>query len=213
MRKLAFLAALLIGTDARLAIADPITYTGVRTVGGGMATLSITTDGTTGVLGSTNVMDWLITVSWGRSFTLRRSNSEVAIIGTATTATDTKLMFDFSAGDISILLFQGPMIGSGGTFYCAQTQRCFGPSEEEATQPAEGLTPFVPRPPDNAAPLTASRHEGTIVLATANASPTPEPTSLLLLGPAAFAMMVIRYGRSVYGRAITKKKNNTRPRK
>lgn len=113
--------------SANLAKAD-IIYTGIRTVGTATANLSITTDGTIGVLASANILDWTIQLTDGAtSFTLlgplSGPNSTKLISGDVLSATATGLFFDF--GGSGLALFQ---VGGGQAFYCLQSDGCVNPA-------------------------------------------------------------------------------------
>jgi hypothetical protein len=171
MRRL-LLIALLVGLIPAVASALPITYTGAQAVGASTASLSITTDGTIGVLQAWNIIDWTIGLNDGTdSFTLRSTNSTVYIAGGPLSATNSSLLFDFSYSDISgggAFLVQHPYISSGGPFYCAQINGCFdfgGPG-----QAAE---------PDWDYHFDRTFQTGSYVLA--SVSSVPEPGSSLFL--------------------------------
>lgn len=78
----------------------------------------IQTDGTTGVISQSNIVDWEFALADnGSSFFLDGpSNSQLLLSGTGMTATLTGLFFDFSAPGFA--LFQNPFIGSGINFIC-----------------------------------------------------------------------------------------------
>jgi PEP-CTERM motif len=160
--------------------AEATTYIGNRTIGTGSASLSITTDGTIGVLSTANITGWTIGLNEpGFSFTLQGptsgSNSQVLVSGSALTATSTDILFDFSAGS-GFALFQNPNIGSGQHFYCTQINACFdfaGPGEG-----VEASTDFS---------FTRNSLSGNVVLASVSGPAVPEPASwaLLIVGFAA----------------------------
>ncbi len=161
------------------AIAQATTYLGNRTIGTGSAILSITTDGTIGVLGAANITDWTITLSeGGTNFTLlgplSGSNSAISLSGSALSATATDLLFNFSAPSGEFLL-QNPSIGSSGPSYCAQINGCFdfvGPGEAVNT--------------DFTFTFERTAQSGSVVLAstggTSGAVPEPGTWAMMLAG-------------------------------
>jgi hypothetical protein len=173
-----------------IAAASPITYTGSHSVGTGSVNLSLTTDGTIGVLTAVNFLDWTITVNDGNGpFTLfgplSGNNSGVLISGTALTGTSTALIFDFSAvaGQFA---FQFPNLGSGQSFYCAQVSSCF-----DFLGPGEGV--LSSQPYTN---FVRNNLSGQVTLATATAAvPEPATLSLLALGLTGVAIRLRRNRR------------------
>lgn len=106
------------------ALAAPITYTAARSVGTGSADISITTDGTTGVLSSSDIIGWTITVKNGTdSFTLLGPqaavpNSQILLRDDGLSATAANLIFNFSDPDyLALLLIQKGIVGSSESFY------------------------------------------------------------------------------------------------
>lgn len=179
LRVLALAAVVFFGV-APLASAA-IIYSVDRTVGAGSVVGTITTDGTVGVLGTANIIDWDLTLTDANSsFVLDGlSNSARLVAGSAFTATLTELLFDFSLGS-GFVLFQNPSIGSGDNFWCLDNGGC--------------INEFVPGEyvvagtfPDG----SGESRQGIQVIASAVA---PEPATLLLFG-AAFAAEGIRRSR------------------
>ena len=158
------------------AIGGPITYNVSNSVGGGSISGTIETDGTIGILGSTNILDWNLLLNDGTStFTntgpLSGNNSQLFFTATTNlTATATQLLFNFS-GPTGGVMFQNPTIGSSINYWCMQVggSVCVGGSFV-----GEGV--FVSKT------LQTSGFEGTRVIGTAGASSVPEPTSVSLIG-------------------------------
>lgn len=147
--------------------ADAITYTASRPVGTGTVDLSITTDGTLGVLTNANLVGWSITVTEGAdSFTLVPGNS-ASLMGAGVSATSTDLSFDFGSGDL--WLIQTPTFGSGDPFWCVQSDGCF-----DFSGPAEGILPRF----SNFNSYVRQPYSGVQVIASAV---IPEPASWAML--------------------------------
>ncbi len=93
-----------------------------QTVGAGGVTGSIETDGTIGVLGSSNILTWNLLLNDGTSTfdflgPLSGANSAIEIEGADLSATATQLLFSFSGSDGGIALFQAPSPGSGVDYW------------------------------------------------------------------------------------------------
>lgn len=110
--------------------AGTITYNVNRTVGTGTVTGFIKTDGTLGVLGVSNIVDWSLGLyaptssptTYDLFGPLSGNNSSVYVQGSDTTASTTQLLFNFSGTDNGYLLFQyGVGIHDGFHYYCDAT--------------------------------------------------------------------------------------------
>ena len=117
---------LLIGAGISNAFASTV-YSVDRSIGIGGVSGYIETDGTIGVLGGSNIVDWQLLLDDGLStYTLfgpgsTSANSELAVTGTAFSASATDLLFDFSAANGQHVLFQNPFLGSAINFWCLDT--------------------------------------------------------------------------------------------
>lgn len=146
------------------------------TVGLGSATGDILTDGATGPISSSDVVDWSLTGNNGTSsFTLlgplSGNNSILAMTAGAASATPTQILFDFSATNnyMFFLGFTGPVSGSVVCFVAA---------------PNSGICP----PVNGVGQETVTYHSvtqaqaeaGTVVIA-GDAASVPEPSTLALL--------------------------------
>jgi hypothetical protein len=84
---------------------------------------TITTDGTIGVLSTSNLTDWNLLLAIGSTTSdltgpLSGNNSHLAIVGSDLTATATGLFFNFGLTDSSYILFQNPSEASGTDEVC-----------------------------------------------------------------------------------------------
>lgn len=170
-------AALLAGASLAL-FATPalaaITYTGANTVGSsGSYTLSVTTDGTIGTIGTGNITSFNITINDSHgSITLTPLNAG-AEIGGGLSATATDLLFDFSGSGFA--LFQHPAPGSSEDFLCFAASLCG--NFTNATNLLVGT--------DFPSGVSTSPMRGNLVIASVNGS-VPEP--------ATWAMMLVGFG-------------------
>lgn len=120
-------AALVMLLAAVVCSASPISYTVSRTIGIGTVTGFMETDGTLGVLGAGNFVDWSLLLNDGTNTynlygPLSGSNSSVYVSGSDTTATASQILFNFSGTDNGYLLFQyGVGIHDGFHYYCDAT--------------------------------------------------------------------------------------------
>jgi len=105
-----------------------IIYTVNRTVGQGSVAGFIETDGTLGVLTSGNITNWEITLSapnlkGGSPDVINfATQTQTNLGGTATTATATQLLFDFTLAGTNFFL----LTGGSGNFWCLETANCTG---------------------------------------------------------------------------------------
>ena len=87
---------------------------------------TITTDGTIGVLGSSNIVSWNLTLNDGSKVTiLTPSTSTSSWYGGDLSATSTSLLFNYTIGDNGF----GGFSGSGGQFCITSQTNCFGPAD------------------------------------------------------------------------------------
>lgn len=145
------------------------TYIGTRHVGAATAQLSITTDGTLGVLAFGNITDYTIGLSDpGHSTTLfgplSGNNSGFVVLGSALSATATQLLFDFGGPG-------GAGFGDTHSQYCITGNgfNCF-PSGEFTEQ----IFFFTP-------PASEVTYDNLQVLGTAVPGGVPEPASWALM--------------------------------
>ena len=120
-------------TFATVAGPDPITYTINREVASGRVWGTITTDGKFGVMRSSNIIAWDLTLcapnleSGPETRITSDSQIQTNLNGNTTIASSTDLMFDISQGDLGegFFLLQGTA-GTFGNFYCIETSGCTG---------------------------------------------------------------------------------------
>jgi hypothetical protein len=130
----AFLGAALFG--ARSASAD-IVYLVDEPIGVGSVVGTLTTDGHTGILSSSDFLAWNLTLNGvGASSTITSSDPTAAIelVGSEVVATPTKITFDFSGSDDGHLLFQDGLF-SGMHYWCS------GASASTTCFPGKTVTP------------------------------------------------------------------------
>jgi len=116
-----FAIALLL--SAVLCSAADITYDVDQTVGIGSVTGFIETDGTIGVLGASNILNWNLLLNDGSTTfdllgPLSGSNSQFGLSGSDLSASTTQMLFDFSGSGDAI--FQAPTLFTGLDYWCTQ---------------------------------------------------------------------------------------------
>ena len=122
-RKLSLLVLALVTALIPLSASANITYLIDVTAGGGSVTGTVTTDGATGTLGTSDFLAWNLTLNGiGASTTITSADSGAAVLvqGADTTATATTLSFNYSGVDNGLLLFQDNLF-SGNTYWCNAT--------------------------------------------------------------------------------------------
>ena len=167
-------------------------YNVTRSIGTGSVSGTITTDNTLGVLASTNVTAYALTLTdaqGSRTITQNGTSASTTVFGNAFSATSAGLFFDFNqAGQSGVYLANlGPQ-----AFYCVQTNGCFdynGAGEAVTTNYAGGNR-------------TVLRESGLVQLASAATGAVPEP--------ATWAMMTLGFG--AVGFAMRRKMAATRIR-
>ncbi len=173
---------------AMSALCGPITYNVNRTIGAGSVSGTIQTDGTVGILGSSNILDWNLLLNDGTtSFTnlgpASGNNSEILFTATTNlTATPSQLLFDFN-GPTGGVMFQSPFIGSGVNYWCVQT-----------TQALCVAAGFVGEGVTVSSSLETSALTGNQVIGTAATGVVPEPSSLALIGLGVTGLLARRAG-------------------
>jgi hypothetical protein len=169
-----------------LSSADSVVYPVDETVGGGSVTGYIETDGTIGALNTGNVTDWNLLLNDGAN-TLDllgplsgSANSAFSVIGSALTATQGQLFFDFSSSTPGTAIFQSPFIGSGQDYWCLQTGSDCG--MQTAAQSLEL---------DPTATIQISNFIGNQAISGPSSMVAPEPSgfSLVILGLAFYVFL------------------------
>jgi len=186
---------------ASLCSADPITYNVNQTVGAGSVIGTVETDGTIGVLLSSNVIGFNLLLNDGINTFDDISGgpqSEGFVRGSDLSATATQLLFNFSSTNGSLFLLE--FDGSQGTnFWCAQTSFVAGGCSAGGL----GITPSgetfdigIHSPASHLVdPGQFTAISGTQVIAAVGpaVASAPEPSTLALL---AAGMALIGFGKS-----------------
>jgi len=176
--------------SAGLCSASAIIYDVDQTVGVGEVTGFVETDGTIGVLGASNILNWNLLLNDGTNTIdllgpLSGSNSALGVAGSDLSATATQLLFNFSGSDNGWVLFQAPVLSTGSNFWCSGIMpngiggKTTGCSDEPA-----GETLNVKPEPNEFTSLS-----GTQVIASTT---IPEPGSLALFGSGLLLTGVLR---------------------
>jgi len=162
--------------SATTALASPITYQVSRSILSGSVVGSITTDGTIGTLGTSNIVGWSLTLNDGVTpFTLQGptsgNNSQEQVFGGGFSAPSTGLFFDYSNSS-SWVLFQNPTLGSRINFWCLDgSGGCASrPNSDVVTTSGTFAAVFQ------------TRSGVQQVATTGTQAVVPEPASLVLLG-------------------------------
>ena len=148
-----------------------------RVVGAGTVTGFVETNGTVGVLVSADITNWVLTLT---APNLRGGSPDVIdfatqthtiLSGSATTATSTQLLFDFSATGTNFFLVQA------GNLWCLETGGCTG----------GGLGEHIGGDADGPNFTETTVHSGVVAFANV-AAPEPGTLGLFGLGLAALAL-------------------------
>jgi len=167
----------LLCSTALLSSAANVAYNVDLTVGAGSVTGTITTDGNTGTLGTSDIVDWSLLLNNGSStFTLHGplsgNNSGDLLVGSDLTATISGLFFNFVSSDDGQLLFQNPETGSG------QNYICFADTNGNCDNVFSAVSLCLTGCPGNNIETAES---GTVEIASAGSTGVPEPSTLTLL--------------------------------
>ena len=150
-----------------------IVYTVDQTIGAGSVTGTITTDGVTGVLGVSDILEWNLELQGvGASYNLTSTSSiaEKHVIGNDLTATTTNMYFNFSGtvGD-QFLLQDGPENGQTYWSNSVGTTSCYA---------GKSVVPVSYTDPSSQFDMTASGNQ--IIASVSSAVPEPSTWAMLL---------------------------------
>jgi len=174
MKTPGLLAALLLSVFAQAGRAADITYDVNESVGPGFVNGTITTDGTIGTLGYSDIVSWNLNINDGTdgTYNLNTINSGELVGGSDVTATATQLLFDFDGQDGGYFVFEHPCISCGGPIIAYDSQFAnfyFPQSIDISTSLNESF--FI-----------EPTFTGDLVIASAAATPEPSSASLFALG-------------------------------
>ena len=168
------------------------TYDVNLTIGGGTVTGNIVTDGATGALNDSSILDWNLVLNDGtHTFDLLGllhsggGNSNIYTFNSGLSATSTQLLFDFSGGDTFYFLWYT----DSGLPSVSQAELCFG-TTPDACQSGSGAGELIRLSGDYFSPGyngDGSHNQftsltGSQVIGTSADSSAPEPSTLTLLG-------------------------------
>lgn len=180
LKGLVLLAMLFISTSS----SGATIYNVNRFIGGGSVTGTITTDGSIGILSSSNFLNWELHLNDSiTSFTLfglnsGSANSTLRLVGDAFSATSSELIFDFSVSGFSFALFQNPTDGSGINWWCLEGTSCSNnPGGETVGINING-------------PIQFSPYTGQQIIA--STSSTPVPAAIWLFGSGLIGLIGMR---------------------
>jgi hypothetical protein len=145
---------------------------------------SITTDGTIGVLASSNVQSWNLNLvdnlNAADDVTLTNANSQLVDIGGGLSATATGLSFNFSSPSTAEFLIQGNQFGldSGFQYFCFSTGN--------ACLAGETITPF--QIDTDGAVLTGTA--APVGVQPLNPNPPPTPPSGVVPEPSTYGLVL-----------------------
>lgn len=152
---------------------------------GGTVSGTITTDSNSGVLATSDILDYNLMLNDGSNTlnllgALSGNNSQVAIFGTALTASATGLSYDFAANP-AYFVIQSPAIGDVTNFFCLNDPVASCSVNGKSNVAAQiGSDPIFQGPPI----------DGVGVFATAAVAPAvPEPSTIALLGTGMVGLM------------------------
>lgn len=110
-----------------------IIYNVDRIIDNGTVTGFIETDGTLGVLGDVNIIDWTFTLTAPNLYlgspdvvSIGESGGSTSLVGTGVTATSTQLLFDFSLAGERYALFIGGLPAQNGWCLSTAAADCTG---------------------------------------------------------------------------------------
>lgn len=161
-----------------LAHADSFTYNVTQNFAAFDVSGSITTDTNSGILTSSDITGYNLTLFDGsQTLNLTPANSQEMVGdlgGGSVTATPTGLFFNFDNTIGDILIFQGPVLGSGTDYLCFQG---VAGSCDDFTGSHESIAIGIGGDPQKIQTMS-----GNVEFASTASTATPEPESLVLIG-------------------------------